>query len=184
MRLRIRADTWWQALPRHRRLERARVAQLPARRIDEHRVGEHRVGELAVGQEGALGAGDDAHGQPGAARRLHARDRQQQGVARSPGRHAVEQQVVDRAGQHHRLEVRAGQLGQRAELVGRFVVAGPDEPRGELVERRLGARGPHGCELGGQREGEVARSRAPAAGLEGEGHYLLGNPNTNCNGRE
>ena len=135
-------------LPRHRRLERASVAQGAARRIDQH-----RLGELEVGQEGAVGAGDDAHRQSGPPRRLGARDREHQRMTRSSGHHAVEQQVVDPAGQHHGLEARRGQLGQRVQLAGRDVVADADEPRGELVERRA-------------RRGRVAlaRTRPPARG--------------------
>jgi hypothetical protein len=107
-----------------------------------------------------------------------------QRMAGAARRDAVEQQVVDRARQHHGLEVRAGQVGQRVQLVGGVVVARGGQPGRELVERVLGPDRAHGRELGRQREGEMARGRAPAAGLDGEGHHLLGHPNTNCAGRE
>ena len=67
------------------------------------------------------------------------------------GGDAVEEQVVDRARQHHRLEVRAGQAGQRVELVERLVVVRADEPDRQLVERALGAGGVDRRELGRQR---------------------------------
>jgi len=93
MRLRIGAATWWQHCHDTGAWSVRRVAQPAAGRIEEQ-----RLGELAVGHEGALGAGDDAHRQAGTTSRLGARDREQQRVARPSGRHAIEQEVVDRAG--------------------------------------------------------------------------------------
>jgi hypothetical protein len=83
----MRAATWWQHC-HDTGVRAARVAQGPARRIDEQ-----RLRELAVGDEGAVGARDDAHGQAGAARRLRAGDREQQRVPGAVGRDTVEQQV-------------------------------------------------------------------------------------------
>jgi hypothetical protein len=155
MRLRMRAATWWQHCHDTGEFS-ARVAQGTARRIDEQ-----RLGELAVGNEGAVGARNDAHGQAGAARRLRAGDGEQQRVAGAVGRDTVEQQVVDRGREDDGFEMRAGQPGQRMELIDRIAVARADEPCRELVERAVGAGEPHGHELGREREGEIARGRAP-----------------------
>ena len=167
------------ALPRHGRAQRARVAQGAAGGVDEQ-----RLGGLAVGHEGAVGPRDDADGQSGAAPRLRAGDGEQQRVARAVGRDAVEQQVVDGGREDDGFEVRAGELGQRVELVDGIAVARAAEPCRELVERAVGAGRSHGDELGRERQGELARGRASAAGLDGEGHHLLGHPNTNWAGRE
>ena len=53
--------------------------------------------------------------------------------------------------------MRAGELGQRMELTDGIAVARADERHREFVERAVGAGGPHGHELGREREGEVAR---------------------------
>ena len=105
-------------------------------------------------------------------------------MARAVGRDAVEQQVVDRSREDDGFQVRAGELGQRVELVDGIAVARAAEPCRELVERAVGAGRSHGDELGRERQGELARGRASAAGLGGEGHHLLGHPNTNWAGRE
>jgi hypothetical protein len=76
------------------------------------------------------------------------------------GRNPAEEQVVDRARQDHGLEVHAGELGQRAELIDGMVVSGGAEPCRELVHRTVGARGTDGDELGRQRKGEMARGRS------------------------
>ena len=156
-----------------------RASRRAPRRIDEQ-----RLCELAVGDEGVVGARNDAHGQAGAARRLRAGDGEQQRVARAVGRDSVEEQVVDGTREDDGLEMRLGEVGQRVELIDGVAVARTCEPGSELVQRVIGARGPHGHELGREREGEIARGRAPAAGLYGEGNHLLGHPNTNCAGRE
>ena len=81
-------------------------------------------------------------------------DRQQQRVARSAGRDAVDEQVVDRAHSTTGSRCVAGQVGQRLELVGGLVVAHADEPAREVVEGALGAGGADGRELGRERKGE------------------------------
>jgi hypothetical protein len=73
------------------------------------------------------------------------------------GRDTVEEQVVDRGREHNGFEVRAGAPGQRMQLTDAIAVARADEPCREVVERAVGAGGPHGHELGREREGEVAR---------------------------
>ena len=151
MRLRMRAATWWQHC--HDTGERSvRASRRAPRGVDEQ-----RLRELAVSHEGAVGASDDAHPQAGAARRLRAGDREQQRVPGAVGRYTVEQQVVDRGREDHVFEVRAGELGRRMELTDGIAVARADERHREFAERAVGAGGPHGHELGRQREGEVAR---------------------------
>jgi hypothetical protein len=80
-------------------------------------------------------------------------------VARAVGRDPVEEQVVDGVGEDNGFEMRAGELGQRVELVDGFAVARTDEPCRELVEGTSARAGRTGTN-------SAASARASSHGVE------------------